>query len=99
MNKRGRSQDRPHLHPIGLHETECQMAEITASLVKELREKTGAGVMDCKRALCEVQGDLERPVDCPRTKGLPAAARKAVRASAAALICVRAVANRHAAGE
>ena len=39
------------------------MAEITASLVKELREKTGAGMMDCKRALAEVAGDLEQAVD------------------------------------
>ena len=44
------------------------MAEITASLVKELREKTGAGMMDCKKALGEVQGDLEKAVDWLRTK-------------------------------
>ncbi|HEY6715357.1 MAG TPA: elongation factor Ts, partial [Reyranella sp.] len=48
------------------------MAEITASLVKELREKTGAGMMDCKKALGEVQGDLEKAVDWLRTKGLSA---------------------------
>ena len=53
------------------------MAEITASLVKELREKTGAGMMDCKRALGEVQGDLEKAIDWLRTKGLSAAAKKA----------------------
>ena len=52
------------------------MAEITASLVKELREKTGAGMMDCKKALGEVQGDLEKAVDWLRTKGLSAAASR-----------------------
>src|SRR5229473_2386015 len=96
MNKRGRSQDRPHLHPIGLHETECQMAEITASLVKELREKTGAGMMDCKRALSEVQGDLEKAVDWLRTKGLSAAAKKAGRIAAEGLVGVAATGNRGA---
>ena len=45
------------------------MAEITASLVKELREKTGAGMMDCKKALAETGGDLEKAVDFLRTKG------------------------------
>ncbi|KWZ72245.1 UBA/TS-N domain protein, partial [Anaerococcus hydrogenalis] len=43
---------------------------ITASLVKELREKTGAGMMDCKRALVETDGDLEKAVDYLREKGL-----------------------------
>src|SRR5215470_10974399 len=50
------------------------MAEITAALVKELREKTGAGMMDCKRALSETTGDLEGAVDWLRKKGLAAAA-------------------------
>ena len=45
------------------------MAEITASLVKELREKTGAGMMDCKKALSETGGDLEKAIDFLRTKG------------------------------
>src|SRR5689334_8230385 len=58
------------------------MAEITASLVKELREKTGAGMMDCKKALNEVQGDLEKAIDWLRTKGLSAAAKKAGRVAA-----------------
>ena len=48
------------------------MAEITASLVKELREKTGAGMMDCKKALGEVAGDVEKAIDWLRTKGLSA---------------------------
>src|ERR1700761_5819021 len=61
------------------------MAEITAALVKELREKTGAGMMDCKRALGEVAGDIEQAVDWLRKKGLPAAAKKAGRFAAGGL--------------
>lgn len=64
------------------------MAEITASLVKELREKTGAGMMDCKKALNEVQGDLEAAVDWLRKKGLSAAAKKAGRIAAEGLVGV-----------
>ncbi|WP_421998488.1 translation elongation factor Ts [Reyranella sp.] len=64
------------------------MAEITASLVKELREKTGAGMMDCKKALGETQGDLEKAVDWLRTKGLSAAAKKAGRVAAEGLVAV-----------
>jgi elongation factor Ts len=64
------------------------MAEITASLVKELREKTGAGMMDCKKALNEVQGDLEKAVDWLRAKGLSAAAKKAGRVAAEGLVGV-----------
>jgi elongation factor Ts len=62
------------------------MAEITAALVKELREKTGAGMMDCKRALGEVAGDLEQAVDWLRKKGLSAAAKKAGRVAAEGLV-------------
>ena len=51
------------------------MAEITAALVKDLREKTGAGMMDCKNALVENDGDIEAAVDWLRTKGLSAAAK------------------------
>ena len=72
------------------------MAEITASLVKELREKTGAGMMDCKKALGEVQGDLEKAVDWLRTKGLSAAAKKAGRVAAEGLVGVAASGNRGA---
>jgi len=72
------------------------MAEITAALVKELREKTGAGMMDCKRALSEVQGDLEKAVDWLRTKGLSAAAKKAGRVAAEGLVGVAASGNRGA---
>ncbi|MBV8406645.1 MAG: translation elongation factor Ts, partial [Alphaproteobacteria bacterium] len=72
------------------------MAEITASLVKELREKTGAGMMDCKRALGEVQGDLEKAIDWLRTKGLSAAAKKAGRVAAEGLVGVAADGSRGA---
>ena len=51
--------------------------EVTASLVKELRERTGAGMMDCKKALAETAGDLSKAVDYLRQKGLAAAAKKA----------------------
>lgn len=64
------------------------MAEISATLVKELREKTGAGMMDCKRALSETAGDLENAVDWLRKKGLSAAAKKAGRVAAEGLIGV-----------
>lgn len=64
------------------------MAEITASMVKELREKTGAGMMDCKSALNETGGDMEAAVDWLRTKGLAKAAKKAGRVAAEGLIGV-----------
>lgn len=64
------------------------MTEITAGLVKELREKTGAGMMDCKKALSENGGDIESSVDWLRTKGLAAAAKKAGRVAAEGLISV-----------
>ena len=62
------------------------MAEITASLVKELREKTGAGMMDCKKALAETGGDLEKAIDFLRTKGLADAAKKSGRVAAEGLV-------------
>ena len=71
------------------------MAEVTAALVKELREKTGAGMMDCKRALGDSSGDIEAAVDWLRKKGLSAAAKKAGRIAAEGLI---GVATRGAAG-
>lgn len=55
--------------------------EISSGLVKELREKTGAGMMDCKKALVETQGDFEKAVEFLRKKGLAAAAKKASRAA------------------
>ena len=57
------------------------MAEITPQMVKELREKTGAGIMDCKKALQECQGDLEKAVEALRKKGLATAVKKASRAT------------------
>jgi elongation factor Ts len=72
------------------------MAEITAALVKELREKTGAGMMDCKRALAETGGDLEAAVDWLRKKGLSAAAKKAGRTAAEGLVGVKADGTRAA---
>jgi elongation factor Ts len=62
------------------------MAEITAALVKDLREKTGAGMMDCKAALNETQGDLEAAIDWLRKKGLAKAAKKAGRVAAEGLV-------------
>ncbi len=62
------------------------MAEVTAALVKELRDKTGAGMMDCKRALGDSGGDLEAAVDWLRKKGLSAAAKKAGRVAAEGLV-------------
>jgi elongation factor Ts len=62
------------------------MPEITAALVKDLREKTGAGMMDCKRALTETTGDVEAAVDWLRQKGLAAAAKKSGRVAAAGLV-------------
>jgi elongation factor Ts len=64
------------------------MAEVTASLVKALREKTGAGMMDCKTALTETQGDMEKAVDWLRKKGLSRASQKADRVAAEGLIGV-----------
>src|SRR5262245_3274132 len=64
------------------------MAEITAAMVKELREKTGAGMMDCKAALNETNGDMEAAIDWLRKKGLAKAAKKAGRVAAEGLIGV-----------
>ena len=70
------------------------MANITASMVKELRDKTGAGMMDCKAALGETGGDLEAAVDWLRKKGLAKAAKKAGRVAAEGLIGVALSANK-----
>jgi len=66
------------------------MAEVTAALVKELREKSGAGMMDCKRALSENDANIEAAIDWLRKKGLAAAAKKAGRVAAEGLIGVAA---------
>ena len=62
------------------------MAEITAALVRDLREKTGAGMMDCKKALVESNGDMEAAIDWLRKKGLSAAAKKSGRVAAEGLV-------------
>src|SRR6201996_768882 len=62
------------------------MAEITAALVKDLREKSGAGMMDCKKALQENNGDVAASIDWLRAKGLSKAAKKADRAAAEGLV-------------
>ena len=64
------------------------MTEITATLVKELREKSGAGMMDCKKALMENGGDIEAAMDWMRAKGLSKAAKKADRVAAEGVVAV-----------
>lgn len=64
------------------------MAEITAALVKELREKSGVGMMDCKKALQETNGDMNAAIDWLRAKGLSKAAKKADRVAAEGLVAV-----------
>ncbi len=72
------------------------MAEITAALVKDLRDKTGAGMMDCKRALTEAGGDTEAAIDWLRKKGLSQAAKKSGRVAAEGLVGVASAKNRAA---
>ena len=72
------------------------MAAITAALVKDLREKTGAGMMDCKKALTETEGDIEVAIDWLRKKGLAAAAKKSGRVAAEGLVGVASAANKAA---
>jgi elongation factor Ts len=72
------------------------MAEITAGSVKELRERTGAGMMDCKKALAETNGEMEAAIDWLRAKGLSAAAKKAGRTAAEGLVGVAVEGNRGA---
>ncbi|WP_262695106.1 translation elongation factor Ts [Kordiimonas aquimaris] len=75
------------------------MAQITAALVKELREISGAGMMDCKKALGENNGDLDAAVDWLRTKGLAAAAKKSGRVAAEGLVAVKATGTKAVAVE
>ncbi|TCR62714.1 translation elongation factor Ts [Bosea sp. BK604] len=70
------------------------MAAITAGMVKELRDKTGAGMMDCKTALAATDGDIEAAIDWLRTKGLAKAAKKAGRVAAEGLVAVAVSGNR-----
>ena len=62
------------------------MAEITAAMVKELRDKTGSGMMDCKRALAENAGDIEKSLDYLRKKGLAKAQKRAGRATSEGVV-------------
>ena len=75
------------------------MPEITASLIKELREKTGAGMMECKKALTETAGDMEGAIDWLRKKGLSVAAKKAGRVAAQGLVAVAVSGNKGAVAE
>ncbi len=70
------------------------MADITASMVKDLRAKTGTGMMDCKKALVECDGDMETAVDWLRKKGLSAAAKKSDRVAAEGLVAVASAGNK-----
>ncbi|MBP3952009.1 translation elongation factor Ts [Bacillus suaedae] len=67
---------------------------VTASMVKELREKTGAGMMDCKKALTETNGDMEKAIDFLREKGIASAAKKADRVAAEGLTIVKSEGNK-----
>jgi elongation factor Ts len=69
------------------------MAEITAAMVRDLRDKTGAGMMDCKKALVESNGDMEAAIDWLRKKGLSAAAKKSGRVAAEGLVGVASAPN------
>ncbi len=62
------------------------MANVTAAMVKDLREKTGAGMMDCKNALGETEGNIEAAIDWLRKKGLSKAAKKSGRIAAEGLV-------------
>ncbi len=72
------------------------MAEITAAMVKELRESTGAGMLDCKKALVEADGNMESAVDWLRKKGLASAAKKSSRIAAEGLVAVKVEGNKGA---
>ena len=75
------------------------MSEITAAMVKELREITSAGMLDCKKALVEAQGDMENAIDWLRKKGLASAAKKASRIAAEGLVAVAVEGNKGAIAE
>ena len=70
--------------------------EITAGMVKQLREATGVGMMDCKKALAETNGDMEAAIDWLRTRGLAKAAKKADRVAAEGLVGVATSGNKAA---
>ena len=62
------------------------MAEVTAQMIKDLRERTGAGMADCKKALTEIAADMDKAIEYLRKKGLASAAKKATRIAAEGLI-------------
>src|SRR5690606_32448724 len=70
------------------------MTQISAAMVKELRDKTGAGMMDCKQALIENNGDIEAAIDWLRKKGLSRAAKKSGRVAAEGLVAATVRGNR-----
>ncbi len=72
------------------------MTQVSAAMIKDLRGKTGAGMMDCKKALTETEGDVEAAVDWLRTKGLATAAKKAGRVASEGLVAVAADGNKGA---
>jgi elongation factor Ts len=78
---------------------DSDMADITASMVKDLREKSGAGMMDCKKALTETSGDMDAALDWLRTKGLAAAQKKSSRTAAEGLVGVAVAGTKGAAVE
>ena len=69
------------------------MAAVTAAMVKELREMTGAGMMDCKKALAATDGDMEKAVEFLREKGLAGAAKKAGRIAAEGIVATAVAAD------
>ena len=73
-------------HRSGAHGTDGEVMAITAEMVKQLREKTGAGMMDCKAALAEADGDMEKAVDILRKKGVATAAKSAGRATSEGVV-------------
>src|SRR5436853_5020214 len=85
--------------PVMTSQRVCKMANITAAMVKDLREKTGAGMMDCKAALGETNGEMEAAVDWLRKKGLSKAAKKAGRVAAEGLVGQMLAPNKGAMGE
>ena len=74
------------------------MAAITASMVKELREMSGAGMMDCKKALTETDGDFDKAVEFLREKGLATAVKKAGRIAAEGIVMTTVVDGAHLGG-
>src|SRR5690606_35563027 len=79
---------RQHVQPrgLGLAGRGVRAMEVTATMIKDLRERTGAGMADCKKALTEVSGDVDKAIDYLRAKGLAKAAKKAGREATEGLV-------------